>query len=930
MSVSIEKLPCLSCQRGDICLHREEFTAFMKHSDEIMVKAGVTDESGDHIDTFTDVTVNIQFRYLDGPGLKALFEGLGFNEVGYCCSVPQSRCPITRWYAKGYNGEPLLTHDRNVAFFTCGGPHSGWRPPLTSTSVANKCGTCQYAGSVNKATYMDIAGTPFSTVSNRPVQTTTGSKLNLHTMDFPPEVMSGYEVDKKLTEEFHEVVAENDEIIIYLHYTKATNIPSISGMSDAQLAAQGKLRRFGVLFGGCAYNYPEKVDPDYVYPKVTNIAITCNTTRVDYNIVTAAQYALEFTRRPDDGSTGALVDWYHQPVKLTETTSSRETYATPRPGDSAARFANLVENDVVAVTVEHDPKYEIADQQMFIVYDVAIRVTKISERVDVLYFILGKKDIEIPLMYKKRGMPLVAITGMGQAGFKYHTITVDCICQGKYANAKVPVKAPYDSDDIHFPPTSALYDSYPSVLCGWVEDVADWANGHGMAHAVAYPYPNRSHIRKLNFAPTAATAHTASEYPDTLYPILRTDVENLREQLIDAMNTFSDITGERIPANLTGMNVDSITKKGEDHPVYPVYKMQRMSMDYNYRHDLKDQIVDHIKEAFKDTPVAVKQVLIPHADAKLSILETRMPLDDKGLSTLSSPDTLTYVEAKFFESQVEMFEPEALPTYDLDHFQLSPGMNHFILMATPIQQGGYDLQFPVSAFIEVEMEIRKTMLYLEAGYNGEKEMVMFPEDGFQIDDFCWIELRGKSEEDDVNFEIVDGIATLIGKDAPFFELDPQISLQWVHQIKTNIILDDRIYDVIQKEFRHGTLAEFDLVDEEMLATCKIIEVAHKTKSDGEESVEILVMRDPNTDRLMKSSIIEGLSCVIQLHNCDSVTVENVHMVWNAVKNATINVYLKSIPPEEPNECKRCRGFIDTRDKYWLTWTPTCNEYVPNA
>lgn len=272
MAVDLSARICTNCSHASLCPHKDEFMAFYKNRDKVMVKCG--EGFDNEVDTSEMVTVRIEHRYMDGPGLEKMYKELNLTSPGwYPCMSSYNNCPFMKHpfdtpiygpypHPIGYI-EPLCKGARDV---------NGNRlqyiapvvPPRTneyhvspyptypadwSCSGCAKNDICK-----DQFDYAKLGGTVYSTFGISYVDAKVGSDIQVTGVETPDTILPYYERLETTPETFH-VTGETDVFIIYYTYVgQGEVIPIYKTMEE--LKAEGKVHKVDFFYSGKSFIYP--------------------------------------------------------------------------------------------------------------------------------------------------------------------------------------------------------------------------------------------------------------------------------------------------------------------------------------------------------------------------------------------------------------------------------------------------------------------------------------------------------------------------------------------------------------------------------------------------------------------------------------------------------------------------------------------------
>lgn len=274
MATDLTIRTCSSCAHAAICPNREAFMAFYNHRDEVMVKCG--DGTG-NLDDTQAVTVRIEHRYLDGPGLEQLYRELGLGN-GFGCNpcMWANGCPLNGWkhpydtpiympypHAAGYiaplcQGARTPNGDR-IQFIAPVAPpatnqvHASPYPPFSTKYTS--CSDCPNLNN-DKVDYAKLGGTVYSTFDVTNLDTEIDKVINLADIPTPTSIMAGYQRAESNPETFTVTSEENIFIIYYTYGTSSTTPipdPIPDAMSEDEIKSAGLNRKLEIFYGEESY-----------------------------------------------------------------------------------------------------------------------------------------------------------------------------------------------------------------------------------------------------------------------------------------------------------------------------------------------------------------------------------------------------------------------------------------------------------------------------------------------------------------------------------------------------------------------------------------------------------------------------------------------------------------------------------------------------
>ena len=211
MATDVSARICDTCRMASLCPHKEKFMAFYENRDKVMVKC--LDDDG-QLNNAQEIEVRVEHRYMDGPGLKEVYQSLNLKEPGWWpCAAHYTGCPFKRHpfdtpiyapypHAAGYV-EPLCTDARDAA----GNRLPFVAPPATPRTNEYHvspyptykgfiwdCNSCNYRDPNQKEVdYAKLGGTVYSTFHIDYIVTKVGETLQLDNIPTPENIHKGYQ-----------------------------------------------------------------------------------------------------------------------------------------------------------------------------------------------------------------------------------------------------------------------------------------------------------------------------------------------------------------------------------------------------------------------------------------------------------------------------------------------------------------------------------------------------------------------------------------------------------------------------------------------------------------------------------------------------------------------------------------------------------------
>ena len=276
MATDLSARICTNCRHASLCPLRDEFMAFYEHRNEVMVKCGNDDGT---VDTSQEVTVRIEHRYLDGPGLEDMYKLLNLKGPGWWpCAAPYTNCPYMKHpfdtpifapYPKeaGYI-EPLCRGARDaegnrLPFIAPIAPprtnEYHVSPYPTYPMTAWNCDHCSNRTQCQPTDdYAKLGGTVYSTFAITYQDGDVGTGIALKDIAVPGTILSGYERAIDKNPESFTITGEDDVFIIYYTYVGEGDQPLPSYPNLEDLEKEGKTHTMKFFYAGKSYVYPSQ------------------------------------------------------------------------------------------------------------------------------------------------------------------------------------------------------------------------------------------------------------------------------------------------------------------------------------------------------------------------------------------------------------------------------------------------------------------------------------------------------------------------------------------------------------------------------------------------------------------------------------------------------------------------------------------------
>lgn len=288
MAVDLSARICTNCSHASLCPHKDEFMAFYKNRDKVMVKCG--DGFNNEVDTSETVTVRIEHRYMDGPGLEKLYKELNLTSPGwYPCMNSYNNCPFmkhpfdTPIYGPYPNPigyiEPLCKGARDIngnrlQYIAPVVPprtneyHVSPYPPYPTNWNCTSCARNDICK--DQFDYAKLGGTVYSTFGISYVDAKIGSDIQVSSIETPDTILSYYERLETTPETFH-VTSETDVFIIYYSYVgQQETVPTYKTMEE--LKVEGKIHKVDFFYSGKSFIYPSHDGKSILIPMHVEVA----------------------------------------------------------------------------------------------------------------------------------------------------------------------------------------------------------------------------------------------------------------------------------------------------------------------------------------------------------------------------------------------------------------------------------------------------------------------------------------------------------------------------------------------------------------------------------------------------------------------------------------------------------------------------------
>ena len=398
MAVDLSARICTNCKHASLCPHREEMMAFYQNRDKVMVKCANDDGT---IDTSESVSIRIEHRYLDGPGLEELYKQMNLGGAGwYPCQLPNTGCPFLRHpfdtpiFAPYPNPvgyiEPLCRGARDAVgnrlqYIAPVAPprtneyHVSPYPTYKGMMYTSNwsCSSCaqkdQCSGEVD---YAKLGGTVYSTFGITYVDSEIGGTIVTADIATPDTVMGGYERVSNTPDAF-EVDSETNVFIIYYTYVGDQKEPT-DYHTEEELKKEKLLHRMEFFYGGRTFAYPSSTANPAVAMGVSILGATCvtNPRQKEDGTVLCAPY--DFIPVRSNG-TGIFV-YDYDGVSSTDTANDRKNKALDVSNVNYQTSMELVEGDIVQIQYVFDKKWKLDAEMMKLMnYGIDLIPFEVSE-----------------------------------------------------------------------------------------------------------------------------------------------------------------------------------------------------------------------------------------------------------------------------------------------------------------------------------------------------------------------------------------------------------------------------------------------------------------------------------------------------------------------------------------------------------------------
>lgn len=341
MATDLTPQVCNTCAHATVCPVRETFLKIYAAREHVMVKCGDgygnPDMSGD------EMTIRIEHRYLDGPGLEKLYHDLGLHGPSFpclragCCPARHNPfdspilAPVMR--PAGYI-EPLCTTVENSIFQNQFIPpvapvpdqyHASPYPPGPIWS----CGSCSYNckdALFTDEDYAKLGGSIYSTFAIDSIQAKIGDVIKLEDIPIPTEsILPDYYRSKDRNPETFTIRSEDDKIIIYYVYVAQTNTrPQIQYLTEKEIDEKGLRHNLEFVYNDLSYIFPALKDEP--------------TTPPDMKVIFEGVVCGPITRMSDDGTilvkTGDFIAYKFSDSVITPVVDSEGAIIVTKDGKS--------------------------------------------------------------------------------------------------------------------------------------------------------------------------------------------------------------------------------------------------------------------------------------------------------------------------------------------------------------------------------------------------------------------------------------------------------------------------------------------------------------------------------------------------------------------------------------------------------------------
>lgn len=213
--------PCYTCLHSDLCPNRETMLGIYNARHQVMIDGSEMSETGD------SVSIRVEHRYLNGPALDVLLEGLGFFSNHYNLCKLRHPCPIPPWWADPVkdNGvpvgyiEPLCMDARD-----CNGNRLAYKDyPYRHSNFGYNCDICPFRGIEYSSQQDEIIKSAASTFYIEYIDTNVGKEIVINDISIPSVIADNYHRSTEANPDSYLIKDESTCIVIYYYYGDSSN-----------------------------------------------------------------------------------------------------------------------------------------------------------------------------------------------------------------------------------------------------------------------------------------------------------------------------------------------------------------------------------------------------------------------------------------------------------------------------------------------------------------------------------------------------------------------------------------------------------------------------------------------------------------------------------------------------------------------------------
>jgi len=969
MAVDLTMRTCGSCSHASVCPNRDVFMKFFENRNALLCRTG-GDSNGEtgYIDTSKQVSIRVEHRYLNGPGLEKLYHDLGLMSGDWspCLSATYSGCPFQRVWHHPFDApiyapfphpagyiEPLCQeardiHGHRLQFHAPKSPGTiNTYPTIPQVNNWWNCSSCLHHGECSDANdYARLGGTVYSVFGVEYKTFNIGDTVMTADIDTPATVLPGYSRSDRTPETF-QVTGEDDVLILYYETEKKDpEKPVYQYLTLKEIEEKGLMHTAELFFNDKSFFYPS-IDP------------TVNPDR-KMDVYLDGVVCGPINRMNEDGTAACVTGDYIRLSKVNDEMAllytndgmAIDTKNLELIGAYAGKML-AIDDEAIEISGKYPVKPESIDKGNYRKFRVAE-----GDRIMIRYVLDPKYRLDLDTMrIMNYGIDLKLASNRittTKAGKRYteEILLVDCP-NGDFVIQTALVNVDFFNDPANFVPINYI-ENWDSFQIGWNYHSTEVINDtvaltawqpiaprrwpEAMVHDDTPAYPTdlpqedetqivRPYFRLLGYTQDANKryhyvpnvevwpAHRAT-YP-AFARFLKTETFKdstywamwalqLQQLAIQMHGCFNDISEETVGPDISRV-IDTYVSNylvADDGTELPEFEMKET------RGWEKAMVVLPYQPDIK-TWFAENFVKTSHWPDNFEVKVIEIPID---IVKVQSYDAFNH-ELVSWTPLLRGFDADGNSRILNDEVVESTGLTrHFAVLVYPDKPYGCHVLYQSHLAMLVDVVQRKKTVTPNLIYDASYMPTSYPYRQPNPSEAKAYRLDGIFPEDAEKVQLAfdeEGAMHLVGDAAGYYELSRESIVSYQQAVTINTTYDNaRIDETQEAEIASfgGANFEFEIPEGRSLKALAVNGVTMYSVADAMVDDKTIVTENYTAQlTLSKSKFI--------------VTLTNVRI------DVTVDVLMHMGDNGTVEGCSRCRPYVDVTPYSWIQWYPTCDNFT---